>query len=85
MSGPHPIEARAIPPLAAEIDRLRALNAELVAALEGFRLKPDAIVGSQGEDIILRVPIAAIQRAVAALAKRRPGHEGARQDDIRRW
>lgn len=50
---------------------VKAVNChdELVAALEAFRLRPDAIVASQGDTIVLRIPIAAIQQAAAAIAK----------------
>lgn len=59
------------PEAAANADFIvKAVNChdELVAALEAFRLRPDAIVASQG-DTILRIPIAAIQQAAAAIAK----------------
>jgi len=50
---------------------VRAVNnhAELVAALEGFNLRTDMIVGAQGDDIIFRVPRSVITAAAQALAR----------------
>lgn len=51
--------------------RLIAAAPDLYEALQGFNLKPEAIVSSQGDTITLRIPIAAIQSASAALEKAR--------------
>ena len=50
---------------------VRAVNshAELVAALEGFNLKPEMIQAAQGDHLILRVPMSVITAAAQALAR----------------
>lgn len=48
----------------AEVDRLRAENAELVGAIEDLHLLAEGrLVAGQGNDLILRVPFAAVGRA----------------------
>lgn len=42
---------------------------EALEALQGFNLKPNMVVGAQADFLTLRVPVAAIQKAAAAVAK----------------
>jgi hypothetical protein len=48
---------------------LIAAAPDLLAALKEFRLKEEYVVGAQGQHLILRVPLDAIQKAAAAIAK----------------
>ena len=52
----------------ANIDLIAAAP-EMLAALEGFNLEEESIVGAQGGFMILRIPLDAITAAVAARAK----------------
>jgi hypothetical protein len=66
MNTPSPEEAAAN---AALIVRAVNCHDELVAALKGINLAEDRIVGAQGGDMILRIPMSAINAAAAALSK----------------
>lgn len=50
---------------------VKAVNShdDLVAALQALRMTEESIVSSQGNTITLRIPLAAIQQAAAALRK----------------
>lgn len=50
---------------------LIAAAPDLYEALADFNMTKDRIVGSQGEDLVLRVPLAVIQKAAAALSRAR--------------
>jgi hypothetical protein len=61
MSGPHGTgEGNA---------RLIAAAPDLLAALRGLNMTEDRIVGAQGGDMIVRMPMDAITAAAAAIAK----------------
>jgi hypothetical protein len=51
------------------VERIRDAAEDMLKALKGFALKPDRIVAGEADCLILRVPIAVIQRAAAAVAK----------------
>lgn len=61
---------------AAADKRLRDAAPVMLAALQAFNMKEEWIVGAQGPDMVLRIPMAVIQQAAAAVALATQGIEG---------